>query len=53
MLTTTYLFSTLHKEGVWIQAVGDCVTNEWKPMENDRRVNFLSKESLLNDVQGD
>ena len=47
------LVSVLLKETVWVHAISDGVTDDWKPVEDKRRLIWVLKEQLAQDVEND
>ena len=50
---STNLFSTLEEEGVGVHAIGDGVSNDREPVENNRRFIWVLEQELAQDIEDD
>lgn len=45
------LVSVLLKETIWVHAISDSVADDWKPVEDERRLIWVLEEQLAQDVE--
>jgi hypothetical protein len=51
--TNAHLVSAALKEGIWVHAIGNGVSDDWEPVEDHRRLIWVLEEELVHEVEED